>query len=180
MSEFTNDVNKYLLAVKQGDLSQFDPLFRLTVLHLRSVARYYLKNKSYDEDVTIDAFVKVYKYIGSFDSNQNGYNWMCKIVENVALSYNFSQARAAEAERKFATEHYELGVENDFNAVDFFMIISEFDEPDHTIALMRFYLGFKLEEIGRKFKVSRVAIFNRVQKICKIFSKKYKEISKQK
>lgn len=180
MSVFTKEVNEYLLGYQQGDKSQLGLLFNKTAMHLRGVARIYLVNKSYDEDVVSDTFVKVSEYIHSFDNNQNGYNWLCKIVQNTALTYNGGQAKSAKVELKYVRDNVKLLVEDDFDAFDFLMMISELDEPDHTIAIKRFCFGCTYDEIGKEYNVSRVAIFSRVRKICKIICKKISPKGKQK
>ena len=88
MSKYRKEVNKYLQGFQNGDRSQLGKVFDVTANHLCAVAYKYLTNKSYCDDVVSDAFCKVLQYISSFNMEQDGYNWLCKIVEKIAYTYN--------------------------------------------------------------------------------------------
>lgn len=167
MFRYTKAVNEYLFRIKQGEKSLYEPLFQLTALHLRKVAKLYLQNKDLAEDVVADAFVKIFKYIDSFDCEQNGYNWMCKIAQNIAITYNVSESKTARLEQKFAKENAEL-IRDNFNEIEFYEQISMLDEMDKEIMIARFYFGQSLSDIGKRYHLSKVAIFHRIKKICKI------------
>lgn len=171
MSDFTKDVNECLLKIKQGDKSQYEPLFQMTAMHLCGVARFYLTNKDLVEDVISETFIRVFKYIDSFDLGQNGYNWMCKIVQNVAITYNVTENKIARSEQQFAKEVAEIS-RNDYDEIDFleqFDVLSTFDKE---IAVERFCLGLSFDDIGKRHDMSKPAAFQRVKKICKIMKNK--------
>lgn len=172
MFRYTKEVNDCLLKIKQGDKSQFEPLFQMTALHLRGVAKFYLKNRSLADDVVSETFIKIYKYIDSFNG-EKGYTWMCKIIQNTAVTYNVEEGKIASTESGF-TRTNARGRDDDFNEMDFFEQIAVLSEKDREIAIERFYFGKTFAEIGKRYNVSRVAIFNRVQKICKNIKKNIK------
>lgn len=165
MSDFTKEVSEYLRQIKQGDQTQFEPLFKTTTMHLRSVARLYLKNKSLDEDVVADAFVKIWSYIQSYDCDKDGYNWMCRIVQNIAYNYNKKEDKIAYLEGEFLKER-KLKVDESFNEVEFFMQLDVLEEFDKKIAIARFYLGMTFEEIGEEYNICKATAYQRVRKIC--------------
>lgn len=82
MSKFAKEVNRYLIKIKCGDRSQeaLKKLYDVTSNHLQIVAKVYLRNKSYADDVVIETFQKAFLYIDSFDETQDGYNWLCNFL----------------------------------------------------------------------------------------------------
>ena len=93
MSILRKDVNKVLIKIKKGDEESKNVLFEKTYNHLKSIAYPYVCNKADVEDVLIEAYLRIFQYVATFDSNKDGYNWMCKIVQNVARDWdkNFFQ-----------------------------------------------------------------------------------------
>ena len=98
MSILRKDVNKVLIKIKQGDEESKNVLFEKTYNHLKSIAYPYVRNKADVEDVLIEAYLRIYQYVATFDPNKDGYNWMCKIVQNVARDWdkNFFQSVSLE------------------------------------------------------------------------------------
>lgn len=175
MLEFAKDVNEYLLKIQQGDLTYVQPLYDRTFYHLYGMALLYLVNKSFAEDVVAETFVHVISYVHSFKSTENGYNWLCKIAQNIARSKNLKEKRIADAEATYINDHKEF-IENDpgFDEVEFFFTIRDLDEIDQVVAVHRFYLGETQEEIGRHLNISKSAVNQRLKKIYKIFKKNFK------
>lgn len=175
MFSYAKEVSEYLQKIQQGDKSQYEPLYKKTAMHLYGIAQAYLKIKSLAEDVVSEAFLKIQLYINSYDCTKDGYNWMYQIVKNIAFTYNADEKKIAKSERDYATERQLTVEDNCFNEVEFFMLIEPLGDMDREIAIARFSCGYTLEEIGKRYNVSRVAIFQRVQKICKIIEKNYKK-----
>ena len=89
MSQLKRQVNSILKRLKRKrDDRICKELFDLTGNHLMIVARAYVKRSSDVEDAVMRAFVKALKYADSFDERGDGYNWLCKIVQNEAISIN--------------------------------------------------------------------------------------------
>ena len=81
-------LNKLLLEIKCGDKSKIDDIFDLTFNHLKFVALHYLFNKREFKDALCEAYYRTLKYINSFNILKDGYNWLCRIVQNVANDMN--------------------------------------------------------------------------------------------
>lgn len=175
MSQFTKEVTEYLRQIKQGDLSFVEPLFNLTATHLLVIARMYLNNKSLDEDVVSTVFVRLLTYISSFDPAQDGFNWLCKITQNLAYSFNDKQSSVLRLEKAFAKRMEENCPVDVFADVDFFILLDKLDETDKLVIYKRFYENKTMKQIGREFNVSKVAIFQRLKRICKDIEKFYKK-----
>lgn len=165
MSKYAKDVNKLLNAIKKGATSKFDKLFDLTANHLLGVAKYYLENKSYCEDVVADVFEKIFIYIHAYNENQDGYNWMCKITENVAHDYN----RKIPQELSFFEISSERDIRQEFRIDELYLDVSlavdKLDSESREMIYKRFYFDQSYEAIGRDFNLTKSAVKKRIDKI---------------
>ncbi len=88
VSIIRDKVNKLLNRIKTGQKDAFEELYNCTYNHLKVVALNYLADSSDLDDVLNDSYLKAYKYCSSVDMSKDGYNWLCKIVQNTAYDYN--------------------------------------------------------------------------------------------
>ena len=165
MSKYAKEVNKLLNAIKRGHISKFDKLFDLTANHLLGVARYYLENRSYCEDVVADVFEKIFIYIYAYDEKQDGYNWMCKITENVAHDYNkrfFQEVSLFDAcpERDIKQE---LRIDELY--LDVSLAVDKLDPESRELVYKRFYFDRSYEDIGKDYNLTKSAVKKRIDKI---------------
>lgn len=174
MSKYSKEVNKCLLKIQNNDLSQFEKLVDITFNHLLAVAKLYLVNKDFAEDVVYETYIKALTYIESFDRKQDGYNWLLKITQNVAKTYSLKNQKAQDAEQELLTSAPNQTYDLDTDNVDFFLGIGELDETDKQIAYRRFFLDETQEAIGNALNLSKTAVCQRIKKICKTFEKFYK------
>lgn len=176
MSKYCQEVNKCLLKLQRKDMSQVEKLAELTTNHLIGVAKSYLVNKDNAEDVVADTFIKIIRYIDSFDNSKDGYNWMLKIVENIAIDYNKRDAKITLANAKIAENSKRIvsDIEADNDKLDFCLALDNLDPTDQFVAYRRFYLDEPLEVIGKYLGISKVAVYRRVKKICGILENFYK------
>lgn len=171
MSKYAKEVNKCLERLKRGDDSQYQALFGITWNHLCVVAKYYLKNKSYCDDVVMEVYERVMKYISSYKEGMDGYNWLCKITQRVAYSFN-------KKDRIFenSVEIEESDAEEDFTNIvdiktDLDKIIKNLDPESRKIIVGYFYLNFTYEEIGKKLGKSKSVIYKQIKRILKKIKK---------
>ena len=178
MSKYTKEVNAYLLKIQQGDRALIEELYNSTMGHLIKVARRYIKNKNLVEDVISEAFIKITKYIDSFDCSKDGYNWMCKIVENEAIDINKEEYEIAEAEKFFAKMKELIVAADCLDDISFYEKLNSFDETDRYIVYHKYVEDESLETIGRALGVTRAAVCKRLKKIY-IKTKEYLKNGKQ-
>lgn len=88
MSRFRNIINKLLYCLQKGDKSKQQELIEYTYNNLKVIALKYAIDKNDYEDILLEAYMRAFKYIGTADINRDGYNWLCKIVQNVAYDFN--------------------------------------------------------------------------------------------
>lgn len=80
------NINLYISRIAHGDHDALDSLARLVSGRMLSVAYAIVKNRALAEEVVQDSFVRILRKAGLFRTGTNGYAWICKIVQNVALN----------------------------------------------------------------------------------------------
>ena len=167
MSIYAKEVNKYLVGLQNGDITQFKPLYESMQTHIMGVARYYLVDKSYCEDVTSEVFQKIFLYVNSsYTEGTDGYNWICRITENVAYNYNNRMPPPVKDLDK--AEHFvqELAVSDDTEEkLDLFRAIDSLEPDSREIIYLRYFMGNTFQEIGEKLHISKVAVKKKIDKI---------------
>lgn len=88
MSKFRKEINSILFCLQKGDKSKQQALFDVTYNNLKVIALKYVSDKNDYEDVLLEAYLRAFQYISTFNINYDGYNWLCKIVQNVAYDFN--------------------------------------------------------------------------------------------
>ncbi|MCD6119312.1 RNA polymerase sigma factor [bacterium] len=71
-----------ILACVDRDDRAWRELIRLTSAPLNNLARKYLGNPDWAEDVLQEAYIKIYRNLGSLRDASRAYSWMCSIVVN--------------------------------------------------------------------------------------------------
>lgn len=79
-------LNKYIKKFKNGDISAFDEIYRLTHKSVYYTALSVLRDKYAAEDVMQSTYLKVVKNIESYKKEDNPYSWILKIAKNEALN----------------------------------------------------------------------------------------------
>lgn len=163
MSKYGREVNKYLIQVQKGDKTQLGAVFELTANHLRAIAIKYLTNKSYCDDVVSDAFCKVLQYISSFDPNQDGYNWLCRIVEKVAYTYN-EKEKAINTRQVPLEKVWNFGIEEKGkeSKLDLLVAMRKLSPENREMIYDYFYLDFSYSELAAKYHLAKSAVYKRV------------------
>lgn len=165
MSICAKEVNEYLSAIKHGDKAKFKQLFELVSPRILGVARYYLVDKSYCEDVVSEVFQKVFLYINSYDESKDGYNWICRITENIAYNFNYKTSQSPGiTETDSLIQETEL-MDDAGRRADLFRAIDSLDIQSRELIYSYYFLGNSYSEIGKKLHVSKVAVKKKIDKI---------------
>lgn len=87
MSQYKRIVNKLLLHIKSGDKEKINDLFKLTFDHIKIIAITNLFNKNDYEDVVEESFLRIIKYIGSFNHQTGitGYARLWKMLLKILI-----------------------------------------------------------------------------------------------
>ena len=167
MSQFYEEVTKCLLDIKNGDHTQFEKLLKLTHAPLLSLAKRYLMNDSFCDDVVSEVYINIAKYAASFhptDKN-DGFRYLWSIVRNNAVDHN-----------KDALKHQTVNIEqvcvfdkkDQFERATLKMDISralkKLDYKDAMIVVWTFEYGHTQEQIGELLGISKSAVNQRLTK----------------
>lgn len=179
MSHYEEDINKYLIAFKNGDRSQFDTFFHKYHDRFLSYAVYFLVNKDHREDIISEAYMKICMYISSFDPNEDGYSWIIKIIQNTARTQNRKDLR----QKCIDIENIYLADEHDSYAeIDMEMYLAKLfnqkkDYKNYIIAVLIICKGRQQEEVAKMLGISESAVSQRMSKIRAIIKNNIKQLN---
>lgn len=175
MSELSNKVKKLLIQYQNtGKQKYMEELYELTANHLLIIARKYLKDKSMERDAVQEGFIKLIRNIDSFDDKQDGYNWMCKIVQNAALTLNIKIKPENLCEDVPETPEDSLTDLID-TQTDIGNAMAQLDEDSRKMIYFYFYKGYTYRKLSELFDVPSSTICKRMKqamKKLKIFLKR--------
>ena len=103
----------------------------------------------------------------SFDEKADGYNWLCKIVENVARDYN-KKITITETLEDFEKEiafTMSPGIET---KADLNQELLKLSARDQQILYLRFWEGLSLEKVGEIVGVSKSYVHKRECQLLKL------------
>lgn len=173
------DINKYLSKIKKGDWAYKNILFEATYHYLKPIAWRYVVNKDDVEDVLSEAYLNAFNGIDTYKEKFDGFNWLCKIVQNTAYEINTLNAKF-----QYCADVYDV----QDNIVDIEGLVADRDEIDRLLApyseidrkLIELYYRDKytLTEIAEKTGVKRSTAYKRLQKICAEIKAKDKKTKK--
>lgn len=173
MSRFCAEINSILKNLQAGKIEYLKKLFDATYFHLKQVALRYAVDKNDYQDILQETYLKVLRYINTFDTTQDGYNWLCKIVQNVAYEFNRKVDPSDFDERKinqsvlYGTQNEDIITRSALRDA-----ISKLPEEDRQLLYLRFWEDMSYSEIA----IATQATKSTVCKKLKILLKKLKNI----
>lgn len=119
------------------------------------------------EECINDVFLAVWNNSNKFEGDENKFkNWICAIAKFKAVDYYRKLMKNAEdiidsidIEEKNTLED-EIMINE--NKKDVMKLLSELEEVDKQIFIMKYFLGLKAEEIGDKLSISKAAVDSRI------------------
>jgi RNA polymerase sigma-70 factor, ECF subfamily len=85
-----------LESCKRGELQAFERLYKLHAARMKSLAFHLLGSRDDAEDAVQETFLKVYRAVGSFESNSTVSTWMLRILINCCYDILRKRQRLAE------------------------------------------------------------------------------------
>ncbi len=174
MSILRKDVNKILIKIKKGEEESKNVLFEKTYNHLKIIAYPYVRNKADLEDVLVESYLRIYQYVSSFDPKKDGYNWMCKIVQNVAWDFGkdvFAEVSLEELDPNSHTIELEemIATKDEVQR-----LLQPYPERDRKMMYFRFWENRTIEEIAEALEMKKSNVHKRISKILKEILQKEK------
>ena len=139
-----------LRQIKGGDRASFQQLHDATYNHLTVVALNYLYSADDICDVLNEAYFRVFRYIDAYDGKGDGYNWICRIVQNVAYGHNKKHDVDADINR---VEAHRLFYEVDDNIIDnasLFQAIKALNGEMQELIYLKFWEDLTFAEIASR------------------------------
>ena len=146
MDKLVGKINKAIVRIGKGDTYALDELFSITGRMLLFMAKKYLADKSYAEDLIGEVYLKVVRNANTFDPKQNGLNWLYKIVKNEALNHNMRDKTSAfvELDDNFGNDC----IDDWLNTILVKSAIDTLSTHDKHIIYLRFWKGYSIQEIA--------------------------------
>ena len=79
-------LNEILARVRQGDEESISHLYKLISPTIRYIALKYFKNESEADDLVQDFWADIKKYANGFLLHKNGYGYLCKVMNRLAIN----------------------------------------------------------------------------------------------
>ena len=171
MSFLRGEVNRILRKLKNGNNTMLQDLYQLTFNHLKVIAYRYIVNKNGWEDVLIETYICVQKYIQTFNDEKDGYNWLCKIVENIAHNMNRKNYREVPSEEIYLAFCVDDIMLEKFKNDELLRALSKRTSCEQELVYLNFYRGLTYKEIaevvGRKASEVKLHIKTAINEIRK-------------
>lgn len=138
-----------------------------------------LRNECIIEECINDVFLSIWNNINKFKGdNEDFKKWLCAISKFKAIDYYRKESKQLQNciyEDEFIVDDFLedkiIAMENNTELMD---AINSLDKMDKEIIIMKFFLGFKSQDIAIKFNVTKSSIDNKIYRS----KKKLKEILK--
>ncbi len=137
----------------EKELAEYVRLYRGTVFRL---AYSYLKNREDAEDISQEAFLRLYKSKESFQADENVKAWLIRVTINLSRNLLKSgwRKRRTELEKEIPFSQKE---ENDLH--DFISRL----KPEYSVVIHLFYYeGYSIKEISEICRISSAAVRTRL------------------
>ncbi|MDE5766149.1 MAG: sigma-70 family RNA polymerase sigma factor [Clostridia bacterium] len=174
MSILKDKVNRIIANIKKGKRDALNELHTATFCHLKVVALNYLADSNDIEDVLQDAYVKAYRYASSADTDKDGYNWLCKIVQHLCYDYNAKRGAADFTDRLSQNTLFYDIEETLIEYSQLYAAIAKLDQSDQEIIYLKHWGDKSLKEIAEIKNMKKSGVYAR---LLKIFAFLKKELS---
>ncbi len=158
--QLRKQINKNIVFIAQGNVNALDDLSRAVSGRMLSVARSVLKNRTLAEDAVQEAFIKIVKYANRFDANTNGYAWICKITQNVALSMLKREKRNKTVN---IDEFFDISAATDVfaessAAINLQKALSVLAEREKQVVYQKYFMEFTVRDIAKSVGKSKSSV----------------------
>ena len=153
-------------------------LYELHAPKMLSVCRYYIKDVHQAEEVMLNGFFKVFKFLKSFKNEGSFEGWIRRIMVREAISY-LRQKKSIE----FATEDdyleydYSNNINTNIEVAEIQQLIDSLPEGYRMVFVMYAIEGYKHKEIAELLNISEGTSKSQLFKARQMLQKKIKELN---
>lgn len=158
--ELRNRINRNIVSIAQGNVIALEDLSRAVSGRMLSVAVSVLKNRALAEDAVQEAFIKIVKYAGRFDAGTNGYAWICKITQNVALTMLKAEKRRRTVN---IDDCFDLSADTDVfaessAAVNLKNALAVLTDIERQVIYQKYFMEFTVRDIAKSVGKSKSTV----------------------
>ena len=157
------EITKALLAVKNREEYAVERLYELVGHTIRYIAFKYLKNIEDAEDLEQDFWADIYRIADKFFFFENGFGYICKVMNNMAVS-RYKKLRGTNKIEISYVDYTQIDSINPdcFNDIDEKVIIREairkLEEKERIILQLTYFEDMTIMQIARELKMSKSVV----------------------
>lgn len=148
-------LNDLISGCRAGNFQAQEMLYKHFYGYALGIAMRYLINKDDALEAVNDAFIKVFKAIGTFKTDSDFKPWFRKILVNTALDYKRKNMRFNQAIEMTDTEvqtTYTSGIQN-LSAKDILNLMKNLNETQHLVFNLYEIDGYSHKEIAELLNI---------------------------
>lgn len=168
------------------DREAFSELVKRYEPRARNVIRRYLyKNPEVIDDVLQETFIRVYRFINSYDKNSSFVSWVCRIARNESYRYLKKHKNDSIPESELINKEDDgefldkIATNERFQVTDEFgveKVLSKISKKYQTALILRYYEDLSYQEISESLRIpinTVGTLINRAKKEFKKVGQKY-------
>ncbi len=178
---YRNETKLIQSAAKQNREAQH-VLYELHAPKMLSVCRYYVKDVHQAEEVMLNGFFKVFKYLKSFKNEGSFEGWVRRIMVRESISYLRQQKKIEfTVEDDYLDHSRSDGTSNNINSnmevAEIQLLIDSLPEGYRMVFVMYAIEGYKHQEIAELLKISEGTSKSQLFKARQMLQNKIKELN---
>ena len=171
MDKLVLKINKLIYRISKGDNHALDELFELTSRMLLTMARKYLFDKSYAEDLVSETYFKLVKNASKFNPAQNGLNWLYKIIHNEAVNYNRRDYSSYNCELTDEAAMVDDCVDDWLDKILIKDALNQLSAEERLVIYLRYWEGLNYQEVAKRINKPLTTTYDYINKILKKLKK---------
>lgn len=171
-----NETKLIQRAAKQNREAQH-VLYELHAPKMLSVCRYYIKDVHQAEEVMLNGFFKVFKYLKSFENKGSFEGWIRRIMVRESISYLRQKKTIEFAEEEYIEHDYTNNIKTNIEVAEIQRLIDSLPEGYRMVFVMYAIEGYKHFEIAELLNISEGTSKSQLFKARQLLQKKIKELN---
>ncbi|MCT4628921.1 RNA polymerase sigma factor [Winogradskyella sp.] len=153
-------------------------LYELYAPKMLSVCRYYIKDVYKAEEVMLNGFFKVFKYINTFKNKGSFEGWVRRIMVREAISFLRQQKHIEFATEDDYLEHdYTNNIKTNIEVAEIQQLIDSLPEGYKMVFVMYAIEGYKHNEIAELLSISEGTSKSQLFKARQMLQKKIRQLN---
>jgi len=172
-----NETKLIQRAAKQNREAQH-VLYELHAPKMLSICRYYIKDVHQAEEVMLNGFFKVFKYLKTFKNKGSFEGWIRRIMVREAISF-LRQKKNIEfaTEDDYLDHDYSNNIKSNIEVAEIQQLIDTLPESYKIVFIMYAIEGYKHAEIAELLNITEGTSKSQLFKARQMLQKKIKELN---